>query len=714
MDKKTELIGKLEAITKEPGFIHTLAILLKNDLFFDPNEAADIDWRERLSFQELNFLLGLFIKHPIKVNLITKEETAKQAQRIYEAFRDLHTELNSYIPEILKEDIEKTRQMTDKEKKDLMKEKFGSGEIMTEAIFYGNSGAYDFEYWEFAPKKYKYDELWLKKNRGIEMKKMALISQKLKKLSEQKKLGLKKPASFEEYCHFILNIFTFNRTDLLKDFDEKTVTAFLENFSIKPGIENKGFLSIGQYNVMESHPIIRLDDDKFFLPISFSLAQSIYESPFYWMAEDKVYKDKSFEHRGSTNEEIAIERLEKIFGVENIYRNVKVKKSKKETISDIDILVLTGNKSIIIQSKAKRLTELSKKGDKETLKKDFQKAIQDAYDQGVVCRETLLSGTNKLIDEDGNELSLKEPIEDAYIICLTSDTYPAITHQVDVYLQKSDELPYPVAISIFDLDILCFYLQDPFEFLYYLRQRIDLSEYFRGTSEIALLGWHLKRKLFRDPDADMIFADESLAQLIDANFPALKGHQPITEATERLHHSWYNKDFEKLIAEVKNSQIAGFTDALFYLYDLAGDGADRLIEAINSVKIKTRIDPQIHDVTMIFEEGKSGVSFICMPDSIGTLDKHILTHAMARKYKTKADLWLGIGSYEGSKRMVDSLVFSKEKWMHDENLEKVEKIALKTGKPMTVQDKKLKKIGRNDACFCNSGKKYKKCCLNKV
>ncbi|MXS54099.1 hypothetical protein GTI81_15525, partial [Enterococcus faecalis] len=25
---------------------------------------------------------------------------------------------------------------------------------------------------------------------------------------------------------------------------------------------------------------------------------------------------------------------------------------------------------------------------------------------------------------------------------------------------------------------------------------------------------------------------------------------------------------------------------------------------------------------------------------------------------------------------------------------------------------KKKKIGRNDPCYCGSGKKYKKCCLN--
>ena len=34
-------------------------------------------------------------------------------------------------------------------------------------------------------------------------------------------------------------------------------------------------------------------------------------------------------------------------------------------------------------------------------------------------------------------------------------------------------------------------------------------------------------------------------------------------------------------------------------------------------------------------------------------------------------------------------------------------------KPKKIPKHNKNKIGRNDKCFCNSGKKYKKCCFNK-
>ena len=35
-------------------------------------------------------------------------------------------------------------------------------------------------------------------------------------------------------------------------------------------------------------------------------------------------------------------------------------------------------------------------------------------------------------------------------------------------------------------------------------------------------------------------------------------------------------------------------------------------------------------------------------------------------------------------------------------------------KAVIVIKQKKEKIGRNDLCFCGSGKKYKKCCIKKV
>jgi hypothetical protein len=188
-------------------------------------------------------------------------------------------------------------------------------------------------------------------------------------------------------------------------------------------------------------------------------------------------------------------------------------------------------------------------------------AVQEAYDQALLCRKALINRENKLF-ERGQELDLAEAIDDVFILCVTLDHYPAITHQVDVYLRKKSEDPFPIALSIFDLDVLAFYLQDPFEFAYYLRQRVALSDYFKADSEITLLGRHLKQKLFKSGDADKEMLDNSFAQLIDANFQVARGSVPHTDAANKLRSQWKNEEFQKLIDQVKSISEPRFTDVL--------------------------------------------------------------------------------------------------------------------------------------------------------
>ena len=71
---------------------------------------------------------------------------------------------------------------------------------------------------------------------------------------------------------------------------------------------------------------------------------------------------------------------------------------------------------------------------------------------------------------------------------------------------------------------------------------------------------------------------------------------------------------------------------------------------------------------MIFEKGKSGVTFVCLPNSSEKLEKILMAISMARKYKTKADIWLGIGAVAGSPNIVDGIAFSKEPWHKDKEI----------------------------------------------
>ena len=242
--------------------------------------------------------------------------------------------------------------------------------------------------------------------------------------------------------------------------------------------------------------------------------------------------------------------------------------------------------------------------------------MQDAYEQALLSRKAALEAGSSLTVGEERLVRLKETIDEAYVICLTGDHYPAVTTQVESYLQKGEGDPYPLAMSIFDLDIVTFYLEDPFDLLYYLRQRSAHAAHFKSDSEMALLAFHLRNKLYPTEEADLTYIDQGMAGLIDANFPVAKGHYPKTKAANRLFHQWRNEEFERLVRQVKMNDQPGLTDVLFFLFDLAGSGADNLIKIIQRTKRATRLDGELHDASIPFPRHARGNYLRELPSDI--------------------------------------------------------------------------------------------------
>lgn len=479
-------IDKIEAVTRQAGFIYTFALILLRDLFFSPEDAADINWHEHLNFQELTFLAGLVVKAEIDLSIPKEADSAAWFEEIYRLFDQLHTEHHEHFFEQLKIRVKEGIYPTNPDED--YRNTFGSGLMMTEPIFYGGSGAYDFQYLEFATQKYAADSKWIREHTGIDIPQMGQIAHELKSLHERKYNSQDpiKPEEFPKLCTAALSIFSFGEGDLQK-FGSDPIKAFVRAFSLIPGKVNSDLRLPGQFNELQSRPIVRLPDGRFFLPIGFNLSEAIYESPFFWMNSDNPYRTTALLHRGQFAENATADLLAKVFGASNVYTDVQIKQSKDKTLTDIDVLAVVGNKAVIAQVKSKRLTELAKLGDEARLTEDFKLAVQEAYDQGLLSRRALLDRKDSFFS-GGKEIHLSESIDDAYILCITVDHYPAVMHQLDVYLSKQVDDPFPVAISIFDLDILAFYLSDPFEFAYYLRQRTALSAYYKADTEMSLLG----------------------------------------------------------------------------------------------------------------------------------------------------------------------------------------------------------------------------------
>ena len=705
---ESSIIEDLERLSQEDGFIYTFCHLVLRALWMSLDEIADIDWKQRLNVQELSLLLGLMVKHPLSLALVPSEETAhKQAEVASGLLEELHR-AQLFSTSAAAESHQNAHEWV-AEVGRYYDDWMASGRGMVEPIFYGDDGAYDFQYLEMAKKRYRNDEPWIQERLGTSWESVLEVAEQLKGLAQTRAGRIDPTSTFQEISSQCLAALSFTPEDI-SNVNQDAVESFIEAFALAPGEVNLEFHAVGAYNAVHSHPIIRLEGGMFFLPVFFNLAKSIYESPYYWMLKDSKYRETGLSNRGDATEEIAFELLTRVFGKENVRRGVKIRKLHQDT-TDIDVLAVAGNKAVIVQAKSKKLTMMSRSGDRESLKGDFQEAVQDAYEQALLSRRAVLEAGNSLTAGGERLGPLNETIDDAYLICLTGDHYPAVTTQVESYLRKEEGDPYPLAMSIFDLDILAFYLQDPFDLLYYLRQRSTLAAHFKSDSEMALLAFHLRNKLYPTEEADLTYIDQGMAGLIDANFPVARGHYPKTKAADRLFHQWRNEDFESLVNQVKMMDQPGLTDVLFFLFDLAGSGADNLIRIIQRTKRATSLDGELHDATIPFPRHARGITFVSYPRTSSSFEEQRYQDqfrglAMSRKYKSGANEWLALASRSDDQGPFNLLWYSKEPWQHDQDLEHLAKVLLKPGRAIHASGRKL---GRNERCPCGSGLKFKRC-----
>lgn len=499
---KQQILDRLNELTKPYSFIYILSRIVLRDFCGPVDTLFSKNTREHLNNNEFAFLTGLWIKN-VDVNLTFD---VKDEENIFNEVYDLMEKLHYTFIEDFKFDIDSVPDFL---------EHFSKGSVMQEMMFYAGTGAYDKQYIELVTQKYKYDSEWLEKNKGFELSSLPHFYDNIKDHLHEKLNSRKSQKNLSER-ELLMSIFCLTNDEITKG--NKNFNNILEHLTLDLSIQNnQTFNGIGDFNSYAEKPIIKISQQHYFIPNAFLLSESLYESPYYWMLADKHYINTALKNRGNVGEEITKKIIEPLFESENLYQNIIINKTKNEQLTDIDLLAIHNKKAIIFQVKAKKLTALSKKGNTEAIKSDFQKAVKDAYNQALLCRECLLHIEKyKFSLGDENFTQSISKIEEYFIMTIVLDDYPAITHQVHILLgNDTDELP--VAINIFDLALLVKYLKTADNFIEYISRRIKFSKYFKADNEMGFLGFHLKKGL-RKYDGDMVYLDESWAQSIDRKF----------------------------------------------------------------------------------------------------------------------------------------------------------------------------------------------------
>lgn len=499
---KQEILNRLNEITKSYSFLHILARIVIRDFCGPIDVLFSKNNNEHLNHNEFAFLVGLWIKN-VDFNIIYDN---KIEMEIFEETYDLMEKLHYTFLEDFKFDPDSLPDFY---------EHFSKGTIMQETMFYAGTGAYDQQYTELVSTKYKYDIEWLQKNKGFNLNSLPKFYDNTKNTLQEKlnNRRFKKNLSDQE---LLLEIFCLTKEEIVRG--NKDFENILCHLQIDLTQENnKHFNDLGDFNLYTEKPIIKINKDLYFIPSAFALSESMYESLYYWMLTDKEYISIALKNRGNVAEEITKDIIEPVFGSENIYQNIIINKTKNDQITDIDILAISNNIAIIFQIKSKKLTALSKKGNVESIKSDFKKAIQDAYDQAILSRDCLQNFQEyKFPFQDEDFKNRLSDIQNYLIVTIVLDDYPAITHQVHILLENNSE-ELPVAINIFDLALIAKYIPKPENFIDYISKRIKYSKYFKSDNEMGFLGFHLSRGL-KKYDGDLIYLDESWAKSIDKKY----------------------------------------------------------------------------------------------------------------------------------------------------------------------------------------------------
>jgi uncharacterized protein YchJ len=764
-----QVIVDLKALIHTDGYIYSLCLILFEDFHYDLEKIHLVDPHSKLSVKECSLIIGFLVQRPMNLNFPqSPEEVIAMKEKTYELAKELQMSFSTRQFSKLREMMELRE--NGQELPALLEDKldfFVKDGGIIEPTFYAGDGVYDFQYLEYLQPKYKYDQEWLIKNKRFEFGQIIKIVNKIKSILHEKskqvnlidikeafpaviqkvkkkltklysKEGFKKiereqfiafnfyqyqqlfpipefskKNNTEDWHHFyrnLLDLFTVKASDFE---DQNGLANFFANFSFFPDC-NVDYEGPGHYNILNSRPLLQLDKQRYFVPINYLVAEAVYESPFYWMWEDIKYRPQLSEHRGDVGEEMAFDFLCKVFGKENTFKSVLLTSKKGQIETDIDVLCLLGNKALCVQVKSKKMTLMARRGNYEQLSKDFKGAIQDAYDQGVVSRKNILDKKVRFLDENGKDIpQLNREINEVFILGLTTENYPSLVHQVHMMLDKADDGPAPLFISIFDLELLAHYLPDPYDFLYYVRQRINLLDYFHAAEELVFLGYHLRNKLWKMDNYDGGMLDTDFGANIDRNYYPYKTglSHLVSDKNDPILNRWKPENFDLLLKNLKHSKHENITDIIFSLMDFSGNAQEDIVK--NMIAYKQKAAKENTRKTLAYPSAPDfGLTYVVTEtDNPEELETVTDVYSVLRKYKSKCNAWLGLGTFTRSPNLVDYIIYLNEAWTFDQALEtECDSFFGSTNPGYRIPIGNHAKIGRNEPCPCKSGKKYKRCC----
>lgn len=703
---EAEIFGKLADLCRRPGYAHAIAAICMRDNMIayhgsmTPADMMTVFGDERLVRTEITTLLGLLVSGEIDFTVQSAEVLASYVQDTDALMADLHGALGRDMMQGLFSAEGVAQGMAS----------LGQGAALREAIFYGGESAYSHQYRDFAPQKYERDDEWLLQNKGFSIQQARDVVRAMGELQNLKVLEAKRAIDAQRAdTDALLRGFSQSSPELsaISGVPLDKVTAVLAAFTLRS--DNRRFTSISDFNAVSATPLIPLPDGRVLLFQYYSIVEALYESPFYWMGADKAYCATAFMHRGDFTEALAAQCLAKVFRAENVHRNVNLVQGNK-TIGEIDVLVAFGNRLVVVQTKSKRLTLEARKGNDGQLQADFQRAIQDSYDQGLLCAEHLLANDCVLRLADACELNLTVQPKEVFILNVVADHYPALSFQSRQFLQfeSTEHIRPPFVMDVFLLDAMIEMLESPLRLLAYVRQRVQHVEKLSLSHELVALAYHLRLNLWLSDEMDFVVLGDDVAVDLDLAMNVRREGIPGPRTPPGILTRMAGTTYESLIAQIERKADPACLNLGFFLLTLNEDSCKAIDQGLRLICKSTRADNKTHDFTIA--AGDEGVTIYCISKPPHLVQEQLAAHCLRRKYAQKAARWFGL-CIDVQTTVLSGLEMDFP-WRQSDPMDTHTAGMRKGTDAAFVARSPQGRVGRNDLCPCGSGRKFKRCHLD--
>ncbi len=251
--------------------------------------------------------------------------------------------------------------------------------------------------------------------------------------------------------------------------------------------------------------------------------------------------------------------------------------------------------------------------------------------------------------------------------------------------------------------------------LNYLALRSKFDDKILVEQELAILGFHLKHNLWLEDKYDIVNLGDDFTTSVDIAMAARRQGVPGERTPKGILNRFDGTPIGKLLSEIEASATPELVGLGMLFLQFSSETAKHINNGIDRLLRSAAEDGKQHDLSVPSEDYKSGFTIHVNSLPSEAAREHLLGHCGLKKYDTKSDTWYGILLKPGSGDIRDALVI-EGKWEADAKMEEVlKKWPKKPAMPLSELSRRgrKRKVGRNELCPCGSGKKYKKCCLNK-